>query len=411
MWVRALHGARLCETGVMARMLYYPTVTPPREIIQQAVLYWDRLILICPRDYEFIIEEDPELKFLRAQGFLELVDPLTMEIPHFKEKIFSRVLNTEKQLHASEDREEWLPIIDDIAPEMGYVWPDWQRRHLLAGGKFGGPIERALIKSKLAIPVAEDSDVLIVSARVQAALMSVGARAIASHLALSAGVPSRGFKSWTFSGRPIDGSRMRSRINSLRRWDRGLVDRMVIPQTDQVTAHTLACLWAAPDFHHRSAWILEIGALLPVPMAEVAVDELLSFRRNNDRECRLFMRTLNSFLLELQTSSVDPRLVLLAFKKRLENAIGNLESAARSRRISIGRRYATATVAAGAAYLASRPDMQELSWVLGLVTGVAINIASTSLTQPYHEDAAAFEYLIRAGLELGTFDPEATAGS
>ncbi|MFJ6915831.1 hypothetical protein ACIQUX_18030 [Streptomyces sp. NPDC101133] len=36
--------------GLMGLLLYYPTVNPPTEVVHQALLYWDGLASVVPRD-------------------------------------------------------------------------------------------------------------------------------------------------------------------------------------------------------------------------------------------------------------------------------------------------------------------------------------------------------------------------
>lgn len=55
--------------GLMGVLLYYPTVNPPTEIVHQALLYWDGLASVVPRDprvYQTVASE--ELRRLEGQG-------------------------------------------------------------------------------------------------------------------------------------------------------------------------------------------------------------------------------------------------------------------------------------------------------------------------------------------------------
>jgi hypothetical protein len=50
------------------KMMYYPFVHPPRPVLWQALLYWDKLTSIAPEDrYRF----RPDLVILRDHGFYQ----------------------------------------------------------------------------------------------------------------------------------------------------------------------------------------------------------------------------------------------------------------------------------------------------------------------------------------------------
>jgi hypothetical protein len=48
-------------------MLYYPFIQPPRDVLAQGVLYWDRLGTIVPEHYVL----PPQLERIRENGLYE----------------------------------------------------------------------------------------------------------------------------------------------------------------------------------------------------------------------------------------------------------------------------------------------------------------------------------------------------
>jgi hypothetical protein len=53
------------------RMLYYPLVTPPPDVLAQGILYWDAVGSMAPYEYQ----PSPELMMLSAEGLFEMIQP------------------------------------------------------------------------------------------------------------------------------------------------------------------------------------------------------------------------------------------------------------------------------------------------------------------------------------------------
>ena len=361
----------------MPDLFYYPKINAPRSVIYQALLYWDRLATVVPPGpiEEFL---DSTMRQVHAAG---LYTPLlakhwpSLEHGHLPEQAWRRLTHLLDRIPA-----------DDLIPDGG---PDCYYVHT---AKLSRGIIQELERRGLALPLNGHSRQVRVSAATQLCLISIAARDIAGQL------------------RERDA-----------RHDRNAL----YPYTDSPAAHLFAHMpftaddrrserdgfrsgldprWAH-EFHSPGrrtvpCWEMQIGELLPVPSDEVQVGALIAFREEYDDERRRLMMAIDRLLHGLQRDYDHPQDALHAVQRELEQALADLEAAGHSAGLVWVRRSITISIALAAAYTGQRL-MPEAGWILGVIGGITINMATNQSRPCSHPGAGDFSYLHRLRSELG----------
>lgn len=336
----------------MARLLYYPSVLPPTEVIHQALLYWDGFGSVVPREPELrrrLVRD--ELADLEACGlfapvhFGDETDLGTLNWPVFRNEL--------RRLAASGAAS---------SPPDSFIWL----------GKTTYWLEDQLEHLGLATRRYEPGTgfwQLIVPAPVYASVMAMAARQLAA--------------TWTTR------------------------DCAYFPYTDNPHAHGLATepisrrpLHEDPGRTDVPAWQVEIGQLLPVPAAGTALADVLAFRERYADERERLMRVVHRLLGELRRDYEYRADIVAGLRREIGNAVDDYRGARRAGRIVWVRRSIMATVAV-AATVSGALIAPEAGWVLGPISGVMIDLAlrETPIRGRF-VPGDDFAYLHRIGSEL-----------
>lgn len=360
----------------MPDLLYYPRINAPKSVIHQALLYWDRLVTVVPPGSveEFI---DPTMREVHAAG---LYRPLRAD--HWP-LIEDRGL-LERALRRLTHLLDQLPG-DDLIPQDG---PD----SYLYTAKLSPEIRQELDHRGLSLPFDRAGSRIRVSAATQLCLISIAARDIAgqvrqrdAHHGSNALYPYTDSPAahlfahtpFTADYRPPVGEDLPARRDP--RW----VQEFYFPGR-----RTVPC------------WEVQIGELLPVPGDEVLMSDLITFRQRYDDERRRLMMAIDLLVHGLQRHFDHPQDVLHAVRREVEDALADLKAAGRSARITWIQRSITISIALAAGY-AGQKLLPDAGWILGVIGGVAINVA-TNQTRPCDNGVAGdFSYLHRVQSALG----------
>ncbi|MFC8343795.1 hypothetical protein [Streptomyces sp. NPDC057280] len=330
----------------MGVLLYYPTINPPTEVLHQALLYWDGIASVVPRDpqvYDVVVGEE-----LRRLEERELYRPLAFT---------SDTLNV-------------LGLFDGTGPAWrgGHTWsllygelrrlarrvdpprPTTPPEAVIYPSKLSYPLEQLLLS--LGLAVRDGWDALNVSREVQSLIIGVLAREFAHH-----------------------------------------PDVAFFPYTEDETAYRNGLRPASPT--GALAWEVELGRLLPVPAPGTPIADVLAFRdRYADERLRL-MRAVHRLLGDLRRDYEHPADVFSQLRHELSQAVEDYRAAGRGSRMAWVHRSVTVSVAlaasAGGALL-----LPDLGWLLGTVGGYALNVATREI-RPLSRarDEHDFSYLHR----------------
>ncbi|WP_280468337.1 DUF6236 family protein [Nocardia cyriacigeorgica] len=355
----------------MPDLFYYPKINAPQSVIYQALLYWDRLVTIAPAGPVLELLT-PQMRHMHEAGLY-----LRLPADHWP----GATTTIEQALWTLTRLLDRIPA-DDLVPDAG---PD----NYVHRGKFSpGLIEELRLRG---LARGQGFEVYM-SAATQLCLISTAARDIA-----------RQHRRWSFED--ADGTNYD--IDSL------------YPYTDSPAAHRFAhspfaSAHNGPDAEDSlrprlNRWILphrlpdprttrcldvEIGRLLPVPGHEVRLEDLIAFRERYSDERRRLITAIDRLVRGLQRDYDDPRDVFHALQGELERALADLEHAGRCARINWVRRAVTVSIALASGY-AGQKVYPEAGWVLGVIGGAAINLATTTTRSPRGEFADDITYLQR----------------
>ena len=221
---------------------------------------------------------------------------------------------------------------------------------MLYADKLGHNLAKELIRRGLATVVKSEEDdyerELIVTPRLQTALMSVAVNEYARDVNLRNGE---------------------------------LQEISISPFTDEPFAFTNA--HNVLDHDRNKGWRdtenrlhIEIGGLLPSPHENVMIDDLFKFREKYDDERRRLMLALALLLSGLSEHFAHPQDVFRAMQKEIESALEDMRAAAKSRKIGLVSKSLAVLLALGAGDAATH--LPEKAWILGVIGGVAINVAT-----------------------------------
>ncbi|MHA5053269.1 hypothetical protein [Streptomyces sp. SD15] len=321
----------------MAVLLYYPLVTPPTEIVHQALLYWDGVASVVPRDSEiYDAAVSAELKDLKQRG---LYKPLTfgrdsmdsLDDPQyrgaFRGGLASQVLREELR------RLSWDPGWREFRNRDRQALPP---AAVIYGSKLSYWLERELLDLDLAVPNRERGFwSLTVPAEVWELIIGVTVPELAC------------------------GNRA-----------------SYVPYTDDDVASSWAL--SAPAQDRVPAWEVELGKLLPVPAPGTATADVLAFRERYEDERLRLMRALHRMLGDLRRDYDHPADVLAQLEVELKQAVKDYGGAAKSSRMAWVSRSVTVTVGVAAAALGALV-VPDLGWLLGVGGGYAINVATREI--------------------------------
>nr|WP_296066530.1 hypothetical protein [uncultured Actinoplanes sp.] len=320
----------------MPTMLYYPFAAAPATVIQRAVLYWDGLRTVVAPGWQSRIGS--EMTAIKDRGFYTPVEPYNDfrgelrldEIGHELEHAIAEIGEAEAQLP------EQPPSLDSTA--MLYV------------GKLDSSVVDMLVTRGYAARHPGARWRLYGSPRLMHVVVSIIAARIAAENNRRAG--SEG----------ADG---------------------LHPHTDVTAAFRMN---VDPIAGHRVAdgWRIDIGPLLPVPGAGVDIGDLWNFRELHESARADMMTALMELLSELE--SRHPADAYARVERRLNDAREQLLRYGKESGVSLVlRKGALVTVAIAAGYAGQLLDVPGLgvsAAVLGVVSGLAVNVASTSIRQP-----------------------------
>ncbi|WP_328353612.1 hypothetical protein OG800_11455 [Streptomyces sp. NBC_00445] len=331
----------------MAVLLYYPLVKPPTEVLHQALLYWDGIASVVPREREvYEAAVSAELKELRDRSLYRPlhVDARSLEPLYVPD-------------YGSSDVGGNLPI-EVMRQELRRMADSPDRPSLpsrpeafIYQSKLSRGLELDLLRLGLAKRCENDWWKLAVPKRVQELIIGVLARELA-----------------------LEGP------------------DSYVPYTDRPDAYD--CSLRAPAERGLRAYETELGGLLPVPAPGTPTADVLAFRDRYADERQRLMRALHRLLGDLRRDYEHPADVLSQLRREIDESVQDYRGAAKSSRMAWVERSVMVTLALGAA--AGSMVEPGLTWVLGAVGGYALNVATREIRPLTRtRDGHDFSYLHR----------------
>lgn len=313
---------------MLAFLLYYPLVKPPTEVLHQALLYWDGIATVVPRDpwvYDIAVPE--ELNELRQR---QLYVPLTFD--------------------------------------GGSV--EWLGEPRRSEGPCGSPTSEALLHEMRRMAARPDRPRLPSPPEAFLYCSKISYWLIHELISLGLAERARGFLVLA-----VPKEVQQLVIGTLARDLAASSRDPYIPYTDHPQAHAYSLGGAVESL--RPAWELEFGRLLPVPAPSTATADVLAFRDRYADERQRLMRSLHRLLGELRRDYEHPADVLFQLRREIDQSVEDYHAAARSTRMAWVTRSVTVTIALAAA--AGSVVQPGLTWVLGAVGGYALNVATREI--------------------------------
>ncbi|MGC4995256.1 hypothetical protein [Streptomyces sp. DT195] len=332
----------------MPTLLYYPLVEPPKEVIHQALLYWDDFASVVPGDpevYESAVSE--ELKDLEERG---LYRPITLGTQY----------------------RQPLDAMPHLAVLIGRL------RELAAGspGPHISVLDAFLLHSKLGYCLEEE----IVR-------LGLGRRLQGSHGRYDAGLVVSREVQLLLIGELAQQVAFTSDA------------RAYTPYTDQCSAHETSLRPRAPG-SGVAAWRVELGRLLPMPAPGTPISEILAFRDRYATERERLTGATQTMLSNLCRDWEHPADVLQRMRVELRQARDDYQSATRASRTAWVYRSVSVTVGVATAAVGAlvAPD---LGWVAGIAGSIGFNIATREVRPLHHaRKEHPFSYLYQVDREL-----------
>lgn len=329
----------------MGALLYYPFVVPPPEVIYQSLLYWDGFASVVPQEKRFYDRAVPApLKELGERG---LYRPLTVRTP----------------LYGADWRSTWAKALSSQLRRMAvqpgvrtepafHMWPT----------KLPNRIERELLRLRLAT-WPDDSGPIVVPRPVGELIIATLAREIAVDLEERA-------------------------------------DGALYPYTDSPTARRQTMHMTVRG-DREAAWEVELGRVLPTPAPTTSLSDVLAFRERHADERARLMRAVHRLLGDLRRDYEHPSDVITELRRELDEAAKEHRSAGRAAGIAWASRSVAATVGVAAAALGALV-VPDVGWLMGAVSGYAINIATREIRPmlAYRPERDDFSYLHKVRKEL-----------
>jgi hypothetical protein len=139
-------------------------------------------------------------------------------------------------------------------------------------------------------------------------------------------------------------------------------------------------------------WQVEIGSLLPCPSPGTPIEDLIRFRLRHEDERRRLVRAVGKLQYELSERNENPRDVFEELRDELREALSDLYHAAQAAKLTMVKRavYTFIAIASGAG--ATTGPLHDISYVLGVLGGIAVNLATSSITG-VNSDVKRYTYL------------------
>jgi hypothetical protein len=316
----------------MGVLLYYPTVNPPTEILHQALLYWDGIASVVPRDpqvYEAVVGQE-----LRRLEERQLYRPLAFTEDSLD--LLDRYGGGGSSWLTGQASSILVEELRRIAARPDPPRPASPPEAVIYTTKLSYWLERMLLDLRLAErDRREGLAALGVSKEVQTLIIGVLARELAVN-------PEIAF----------------------------------FPYTDSEIAYRSSLRPASPM--RSLAWEMELGQLLPVPAPDTPTADVLDFRERYADERLRLMRALHRLLGDLRRDYEHPADVFAQLRVELSRALEDYRAAGRSSRIAWVHRSVMVSVAlaaaAGGALL-----LPDFGWLLGTIGGYALNVATREI--------------------------------
>ncbi|MFE4689060.1 hypothetical protein ACFRH6_03260 [Streptomyces sp. NPDC056749] len=310
----------------MPTLLYYPLVKPPKEVLHQALLYWDDIASVVPEDpavYEGAVST--ELKELKDRG------------------LYHPVVVADRFTSPLQDHYQCAPLVAALR-ELAAGTSGSQvcvMDSFLFRSKVGYVLENAIVDlglgRRLGASAATWGRSLAVSREVQ--LLLVGA--LAQEMACTT------------------------------------TARSYTPYTDQPSAYETFLRPSRPG-GGLGAWRVELGRLLPTPAPDTPTSAVLAFREKHAAERERLMAATQTMLSNLRRDWEHPADVLRALQRELTQSREDYESAVRSSRMAWVSRSVSVTVGVATAAVGALV-VPDLSWVAGIAGSVGFNIATREI--------------------------------
>ena len=339
----------------MPTLLYYPLVSPPKEVIHQALLYWDDLSSVVPEDPDvFDHVASTDLKDLYERGLYApiRISSLLRGVGAIRDASLNDVLLMEVRNLATSPRgplESRIPAF-------------------LLQSKFGQAVEEEIVALGLGRRLERREQwgrrALSVSSDVRLLLVGAVAHTAAAHS------PHRAYT----------------------------------PYTDEASADDIVHRVAHPEwnlsFNSIGAWRVELGRLLPTPAPGTPTSEVIAFRAKYADERERLVGATQRMLSGLQRQWDHPADVLHRMRVELKEAREDYQSAARSSRLAWVARSVSVTVAVTTATTAALV-LTDLEWVAAMAGSIGFNIATREIRPLRHAAKGhPFSYLHQVEREL-----------
>lgn len=323
----------------MPQLLYYPKINAPDPVIHQALLYWDRLATIVPPGAVQNDLFDVRMRQVADAGLYRPVDVRDWPQGDQEEIIARRVIDFDlNRRHVSRE-----------GRATSHVYEAKLSRYL-----------RRILRTQAHISSGAPGPTIPVNSELYGWIMSTMVRDIAAE---------------------HDG-----RFGHL-------AEQSLVPHADSFLHHQLTH-WPGQGAAHP-CWGVEIGGLLPVPDSSVPLTVLLNFRQRHEDERRRLILAVNRLVHELQAHYEHPKDVFRAVQTEMEEALADLRQAGWSRGISWAHRSITIMIALASGYAGAKLPSQY-GWLLGVVGGISINIATSQSGASQRQMSNDFTYLHRA---------------
>jgi hypothetical protein len=337
-------------------MLYYPFANASTPVIQQAALYWDGLRTVVAPGWKYRLSD--HMRQIEAVGLFTPIEPHDSYQPVPLPRIASELNSALRQ----------VPLDDLIPPANA---PDGHAGTLHVE-KLHDSVVQELLRRQLVYQHPASPTRLVGSPALQHIVISIVAGYIANELNSKAG----------YAG-PLG----------------------LHPHTDVNIAYRLS-IDPLPGQRVADCWNIEIGPLLPVPSGEVMISDLVQFRERYNDERRRMMTAIEDLLRQLGREGRHPQDVFHRVEHELNEAAVDLRAAARAAKVTWVIRPLAVAVAVVTTSLAGAV-LPEVSAPLGVVSGMAINIATNQMRKATGRNVrnpAAYMYLHRANKVIARLD-------
>ena len=325
----------------MRGMLYYPFVQPPRDVLAEGILYWDRIGSIVPRHYDF-----PDyLRRIADQGLYSPLEPNAYLSQGTVQKLASEL---DELLSALPRSDLQLPRTPISATTRLYY------------GKLPMMIEDRLVSQGLLRDVHssyQGPEVLL------GAILSLLARSISEN--------------------------------------HGDVTLDWVCHTNMPQAHRVA--YEGNQDGGVSAWRLQMGKIFKVPVAGTDLERILEFRRRHEDERLELLHAVDNFVAQMGGAEV--RDLLPSISEEVERAVAQIDRAAKARglRLRKAATFGSMAVAAGSATTLAEhlaPGLgAPVAGLSALISGILIDATKTYIKP---QVVSPYNYVHRARVEFAT---------